>query len=328
MGVSRAAYYKWFPVGRKPGTRRGPLAGRLVHPDAITAHEEAQVTRYGRQHTELRHREMAWRMIDENVAFVSASTVYNILLKHDLVNRWERPEPRESAGRSSKPTGRNQRWEVDIYYVGVLGRWYYAIVFIDEYSRYIPYGELLPRMDSDSVSWAGRRALDTLEEGQTPIIQTDNGSAFISLDFRKLLRARGLSHRRIYPSCPQQNAIVERVVRTLKGKAGEFGDVPGLSQAEQIFWETVAWYNQVHLHSALGYLTPEFVHFASSEQVEAFQQERQGKLAWARQNRREHNLRVRELALELPAPEPETTYEPAGLVNTKDFASTNCLISP
>ena len=47
-------------------------------------------------------------------------------------------------------------------------------------------------------------------------IQTDNGSAFISLEFKIVLRENKLTHSRIHPHTPTENALVERANRTVR----------------------------------------------------------------------------------------------------------------
>ncbi len=44
-----------------------------------------------------------------------------------------------------------------------------------------------------------------------------NGSLFTSRRYTALVRSYGLKQEFITPHCPQQNGMVERVIRTLKG---------------------------------------------------------------------------------------------------------------
>ena len=61
--------------------------------EALTEEKEA-VLAYARKHPELRHRELAWRMVDEDVACLSPSTVYRILKEANLVCPWRRRRKR------------------------------------------------------------------------------------------------------------------------------------------------------------------------------------------------------------------------------------------
>ncbi|MEM3844453.1 MAG: DDE-type integrase/transposase/recombinase [Candidatus Parvarchaeota archaeon] len=79
----------------------------------------------------------------------------------------------------------DERWQVGIMYVKVKGRFFYLIIFIDEYSRYIVHHSLMASMDSNSVSLEAQKAIENLSKDSLsfPVIQSDNGSASISLDF-------------------------------------------------------------------------------------------------------------------------------------------------
>ena len=84
--------------------------------EALSAEKRA-VLAYARKRPELRHRELAWRMIDEDVAFLSPSTVYRILKGADLVCPWRRRAKRKKAGpeRATRP---DQRWSTDLIATG------------------------------------------------------------------------------------------------------------------------------------------------------------------------------------------------------------------
>ena len=52
--------------------------------NSINDDEKETVRDYALSHTELNHREMAYRMLDENIAFMSPSSVYRILREFNL----------------------------------------------------------------------------------------------------------------------------------------------------------------------------------------------------------------------------------------------------
>ena len=115
--------------------------------------------RYALKHPGIRHRELAWRMVDEDVACLSPSTVYRILKEQNLVSPWRRRKKRDRAD-DEKATRPDQRWATDLMCLQVLGRTYYQLNFIDEYSRYIVHHELLTNMEGGTVSLEGQRAIE------------------------------------------------------------------------------------------------------------------------------------------------------------------------
>ena len=259
---------------------------------------------YARKHTELRHRELAWRMVDEDVAYLSPSTVYRVLKEANLVCPWRRRTKRKKAA-DERATRPDQRWSTDLMHVQAGGRVYYFVAFLDEYSRYIVHHELLLGMDGLTVSLAAQQAIETLPKNAdgkpttTPEIRSDNGSCYISKEFRVVLEENGLGHHRIQPHCPEENGLMERANRTLRETLEE-EEPSNLLEAEALMIKIVRRYNEVRLHSALGYLPPrEFYRGEPSRRFE----ERRVKLFQARHRRRERNLELRQGTLPLKAGE-------------------------
>jgi transposase InsO family protein len=304
LGIPRRTYYRW--LREEAWARSLPVeAVRPVQPYEALPQERAAVLDYARRHPELRHREMAWRMVDEDVACLSPSTVYRILKEAGLVCPWRRRQKRSRAA-DEKATRPNQRWVTDLMHVQVGAGVYYFVSFLDEYSRYIVYQEVLPGMDGVTLSLAAQAAVDTLAKGadglpvDKPVIQTDNGSGYISQEFRLVLKENELGHHRIKPHCPEENGVIERANRTVR-EALDGEELTNLLAAEAVLARVVRWYNEERLHSALGYLRPADYYRGNPEARYA---ERRTKLAQARHRRRERNLDLKQGTL--PLTEGET----------------------
>jgi len=308
LGVSPASYYRWR---REEDSRRGEegIPGpppRPVAPYEALPEERAAVRAYALAHPAVRHRELAWRMVDEDVACLSPSTVYRILREEKLVCPWRRRTKRYR-GDDEKAGRRDEVWATDLKYVRAGARNYYLVSFLDEYSRYIVHHEPLTSMDGHSVSLAAQAALETLArdaEGnllRRPAIRSDNGSGYVSREFGGVLDEHGLTHRRIRPHCPEENGVMERAYRTL-GEALEPEELEDYCQAQAAIVKIVRWYNEERLHSALGFLRPaDYYHGEPAVLREA----RRRKLFTARHRRREKNLRLRQ---------PTLPWEPAEIV--------------
>ena len=74
----------------------------------------------------------------------------------------------------------DERWQTDIMYIKIRGRFFHLLIFIDEYSRYITRHALLTPMDADSVSMKAQAAIDILRRDSIaePVIQSGNESSF------------------------------------------------------------------------------------------------------------------------------------------------------
>ena len=109
-----------------------------------------------------------------------------------------------------------QRWATDLMHVPVGDPVKFVISLLNEYSRYIVRQEVLMRLDGLSTSLAAQKAIETRPRGAdgrpliTPENRSDNASAYISTEFRLVLKENGSTHRRIRPHCPKENGLMER----------------------------------------------------------------------------------------------------------------------
>jgi len=233
-------------------------------------------------------------MVDENVVCVSESSIYKILKEADLVCRWK-PKDKRKKGIRKKPTRPDEKWQSDITYIKLNGRNYYLIIFLDEYSRYIIYSEIMTSMDRNAVSYAADKALSRLDKDKKPVIQTDNGSGYISREFKIVLSKRGIGHHRIKPHCPEENGMIERVNCTIKDMFNEY-EPESLDQVKEIIDKIIHYYNNERLHSSLNYLRPVDYYRGDPEKL---LEERRVKLAIARHIRREKNLQLKQKSIPL-----------------------------
>ncbi len=303
LGIARGSYYRW--LWQEAWAKDRPAESTPPVPPYEALSEEKQaVLAYARKHPELRHRELAWRMVDEDVAYVSPSTVYRILREAKLVCPWRR-RVKQKRAEMDKATRPDQRWATDLMHVPVGDRVYFVISFLDEYSRYIVHQEVLLGLDGLSTSLAAQKAIETLPKGAdgkpltTPEIRSDNGSGYISKEFRVVLKENGLTHRRIQPHCPEENGLMERANRTIRESLEE-EDPSNYLELLRVLAKLKRRYNEERLHSALGYLPPwEFYRGDPSRRFE----ERRVKLFQARHRRREKNLELRQITLPLESGE-------------------------
>jgi hypothetical protein len=141
-----------------------------------------------------------------------------------------------------------------------------------------------------------QRARETFPKARPRII-SDNGPQFIAREFKVFIRIAGMTHVKTSPYYPQSNGKIERWHKTLKGESIRVRVPLSLDEARRIVAEYVAHYNGVRLHAAIGYVTPQD---KLDGKDKAIQDERDRKLAEARERRR----RMRQA-------EPQRTVEPA-----------------
>jgi transposase InsO family protein len=309
LEIAPATYHRWLKTrGDGPSTPPARAASSSMY--ATLPSERQAIIDYALKRSDLRHRELAWKMLDENVAAVSPSTVYRVLGEANLVCRWVPRGRKKGAGRGDRPTRPNDQWQTDIRYVKVGERNYYLLAFLDVYSRYIVHHELLRFMDGLSVSIAAATALGTLSSHVRPTIQSDHGSCFIAREFAQTLDAMQVGHHLIRPHTPTDNAEIERCNRTLGERiddelaalqepAREHGAV-GVVAAERVIDGVIDHYNHHRLHSSLNFLRPVDYYRGDPEPLLA---ERRRKLQTARELRKQENIKLRQRLLPYPAAE-------------------------
>ena len=147
-------------------------------------------------------------------------------------------------------------------------------------------------------------AIETLDGDVYPDIQSDHGSGFIARDFAETLSETGVTHTKIRPHTPTDNAEIERYHRTIGERIDEH-DLEDFTQAKAVIAEIIDHYNHVRLHSALSFLRPVDYYRGNPEALLA---ERRRKLSTARELRKQENIGLRQRLL--PWTEAETDSYP------------------
>jgi putative transposase len=237
------------------------------------------------------YRRLAFMMLDQDVVAVSPSSVYRVLRAAGLLDRHNTKASLKGTG-FVQPLASHQHWHVDIAFVNIANTFYFLCSILDGYSRAIVHWEIRPKMEEQDVEVIIQRAREK-HPGVNPRIISDNGPQFIAKDFKQFIRLCGMTHVRTSPYYPQSNGKLERFHRTIKGDCLRPACPATLEEARRHVTRYVAHYNQVRLHSAIGYVTPE-QKLAGMEQ-DIFD-ERDRKLAEARQRRAALRQAEREVA--------------------------------
>ena len=124
LGVPKSTYYRWLTREQRcQGLENQPGSG-LAPWNRLSQPEEQAVLTVARRAPELRCRQLAAWITDNQGSSVSESTVYRILRREGLVKS---PEMQLKAGKEyhRKTTGPNQMWATDAAYFTVIGWAYY-----------------------------------------------------------------------------------------------------------------------------------------------------------------------------------------------------------
>lgn len=212
---------RWYRMAKGLCQELSPKVQRkqMPHVYALTEEEKEAIVEYAVSHPRYYHREMAYRMIDENIVYTSPSSVYRILRKNGLIKENVYEKRYGWVHRYSNQAGApDELWQADITYLRYGGRDVYQLSFIDVYSRFVVLSVTLTNMESRTVSRMFEEFIQKHGDNlrQKPRLQTDNGSSFVGADFREVVKKYVAEHTMIHPSMPTENVIIERWHRTFK----------------------------------------------------------------------------------------------------------------
>jgi putative transposase len=193
-------------------------------------------------------------MLDDDVVAVSPSTTYRVLKSAGLLDRRTWAASKKGTG-FVQPDAPHRQWHIDISYLNLGGTFYFLITILDGYSRSIVHWEIRETAKEIDVEFVLQRALEKYP-GVTPRIISDNGPQFIAKDFKVFIRVQGLTHVRTAPYYPQSNGKLERWHASVKKECVRPACPETVEEARRKVQSYVDYYNQVRLHSAIGYVTP------------------------------------------------------------------------
>ena len=289
LGIPSSKYYDWRRRHGQPNEHNA----KVPRAHWLLDWEKQAILDYQKQHPDNGYRRLNYMLLDAGVVAASPSSVYRVLKEAGRLSRDTR-EPSAKGNGFVQPQRPHEHWHIDISYLNICGTFYYLCAILDGYTRYIVHWEIRESMTEADVETILYRALEAWP-GVTPRIISDNGPQFVARDFKAFIRLCGMTHVRTSPYYPQSNGKIERWYETLKQDCIRKQAPLSLADARRVVARFVKEYNQVRLHSAIGYITPQ-------DRLEGREKEiwatRKRKLAAAQEERRQAN-RLPEL---VPAP--------------------------
>jgi transposase InsO family protein len=200
-------------------------------------------------------------LADRGCYIASESSFYRVLREADqLAHRGKAKAPERRRPTPLQADAANQVWSWDITYLAttIKGQFFYLYLFIDIYSRKIVGWEVFASESAEHASRVFRKA--HLREGVSPdslVLHSDNGSPMKGATMLATLQQLGVMPSFSRPSVSNDNPYSEAMFKTLKYHPG-FPDKPfdSLDEARQWVAGFQNWYNEIHRHSALKFVTP------------------------------------------------------------------------
>lgn len=271
LQIHKSTFYSWYKRYLEdgyPGLESKYAPNRVVW-NKIPQEIRGQVLDLALEQPERSPRELACLYTDTRGYFISESSVYRILKKAGLITG-PAMQLISASDRFKDPTVRvNQMWQTDFTYLKIIGwGWYYLSTIMDDYSRYIIAWELCTTMKAADVRNSLQMALETtgLTKEQAPKLLSDNGSCYISQEFKAFVEDMGIQHVRGAPAHPQTQGKIERYHRTMKNVI-KLDNYYSPQQLKHAITEFVVYYNTMRYHESLQNVTPEDVFIGRQKRV-------------------------------------------------------------
>lgn len=204
-------------------------------------------------------------LADEGVFVASESSFYRVLrAEKQLAHRGRAKPPTHRRPDELVATAANQVWCWDITYLPSLvrGRFFYCYTILDIFSRKI-VGHAIHDCESDkhaAVLIAAACAIEGIEPGQL-VVHSDNGHPMRGSTMLATMQSLGVAASFSRPAVSDDNPFIEAAFRTMKYRP-EYPSSPFASLTDAALWVAsfVDWYNKTHLHSSIGFVSPEQRH--------------------------------------------------------------------
>ena len=204
-------------------------------------------------------------LADKNIYIASESTMYRILHEEDLLHHRVAAHPKKHC----KPyelyaTAPNQLWSWDITFImsDVRGKYFYLYLFEDIFSRKIVGFDVYDEQTAENAAMVVSNAYiaEGVNAGEVAL-HSDNGSPMKGSTMLATLQMLGIMPSFSRPSVSNDNPYSESLFKTLK-YCPQYPSKPFASIAEAKAWvlKFVDWYNNMHQHSGITFVTPNARH--------------------------------------------------------------------
>ena len=262
LNISVRTYERWVAEGSVKVDQR-PLAKRPTPKNKLSKEEKDEIITIVKQeeYADLPPTQIVPKLADQGTYIASESTFYRVLREEKMQNyRGRSQKPERRIPESHLATAPNQVWTWDITWLGgpVKGLFYRLYLILDLFSRKIVGWEVWETEEAKYAETLVKKAvINEKIQGAPLVLHSDNGSPMKAATFLGLLETLGIQSSFSRPRVSNDNPFSEAIFRTLKYRP-EFPHkgFATLEQAREWARQFVHWYNEIHLHSGLNFVTP------------------------------------------------------------------------
>jgi putative transposase len=260
VGLDVRTYQRWSLQGPGEDGRMGPKTEPANKLSVLERERIVQVAT-SLEFRDLSPKQIVPRLADRDEYVGSESSFYRVLRAEDAMkHRSPAKRPAAVAPREHVATGPGQVWSWDITYLrsAVRGSFHYLYLIEDVWSRKIVGWAVHEEeaMEHSSVLIDEVTARSRINARKL-VLHSDNGGPMKGSTMLATLQRLGIVASFSRPSVSDDNPYSEALFRTLKYRP-EYPQRAFASLEEAQAWVAwfVDWYNEEHLHSAIGFVSP------------------------------------------------------------------------
>lgn len=210
-------------------------------------------------------RDKLFRLLGEHGLLIKRRRSYTVTTNS---KHWLKKYPNIVKGRAV--TAPEQVWVSDITYIKTDEGNCYLNLVTDAYSRKIMGYSIAQNMNTEEMKKAYEMAIANRTYPSSSLAHhSDRGVQYCSSEYVNLSTNNNISISMTENGDPYENALAERMNRTLKEEFGLGRIINTRQQAYQLVAEAVEIYNQRRPHLSLSMKTPNNVHLQKSQLLEA-----------------------------------------------------------
>lgn len=288
LGISLRSLQRW--KHETTDRRRGP---RQAPSHRLSEAEKDDIVRLANspQCRNLSPEQVVAKLADDGVYVCSERSLRRVLAERRLDRHRLRSKPslgrrKPRPYRATEPL-RLLSW--DITYMKsarVRGTYFYLYLFVDVWSRRIVAAEVHELQSAEiAASLLSRACAEHAIDAENLVLHSDNGAPMKGSTMLATMHDLGITPSFSRPGVSDDNAFVEALFRHLKyAPSYPRHGFDNLAAARAWAARFVDWYNTVHLHSAIGFVTPDDRHHGRD--IAILDQRRQVYLAAQQRNPR------------------------------------------
>lgn len=262
IGINARTYQRWNQTAEIKIDQRS-ITKRPTPKNKLSEEERQSIltTVNNSEYADLPPSQIVPKLADEGKYIASESTIYRVLKEEKMNTHRSKVKPsKKRIPPTHIATAPNQVWTWDITWLNapVKGQYYKLYMVVDMYSRFIVAHEVWETENATYAQELITRATRTQKTyGKPLVLHSDNGSPMKAATFLATLEKLGVQYSFSRPRVSNDNPYSEALFRTLKYRpVYPNSGFASISEARKWVADFVSWYNNIHLHSGINFITP------------------------------------------------------------------------